>query len=133
MTFLFLLFWINIIGAQTITRLDIYYLPWHIRPDGPLPEDEVRNFNHGKNSYFCIQNSAIIDEFVKAMSIFYLRPFPEMKAMSYVMVIDISFEGGNKKTIGLDTDKSVFFLNIFYHQNFELSKWIDKYVPPAKW
>jgi hypothetical protein len=122
----------RIATGQVITDLEIYYLPWSMRPDAQLEAEEVRDYNHGKNSYFCIQDSVIIDRFIKSMSIFYLRPFPELKKIDHVMVIDIHFYDGYKQTIGLNTRKCFKFSNTFYHTNFELEKWMDKYIPPAR-
>lgn len=120
------------ISAQIITNLEIYYLPWVFRPDAQLEAEDVRNFNHGKNSYVCIQDTTAINEFIRSMSVFYLTSFPELKKIDHVMVIDIYFEDGSKKTMGLNARKHIVFLNTFYYKNFELIKWMDKYIPPAK-
>jgi hypothetical protein len=120
------------IYAQVITDLEIYYLPWSIRPEAVLSANDVRNFNHGQNSYLCIQDTLVIKDFIRSMSIFYLSPFPEKKTMDHVMVIDIHFRNSDTKTLGLNFRQHILYSNVFYFRNFELSKWIDKYVPPAK-
>jgi hypothetical protein len=122
----------RIATGQVITDLEIYYLPWSMRPDAQLEAEEVRDYNHSKNSYFCIQDSVIIDEFIKSMSVFYLTPFPGLKSINHVMVIDIYFRGGRKETIGLNARKHFVFLGNFYHKNYELIAWMDKYIPPAR-
>lgn len=127
----FLLF-LQKVFSQVITELEIYYLPWSIRPETTLNAGDVRNFNNGLNSYLCIQDSVAIQEFVKSMSIFYMRPFPELNKMNHVMVIDIRFDDNTTQTLGLNTYQHFWYLGLFYHKNFELIKWINKFVPPAK-
>jgi hypothetical protein len=132
---LFFIVWIglpNYVNCQVITDLEIYYLPWSIRPDAQLSAEDVRDFNNGRNSYYCIQDSTIIAEFIHSMSIFYLRPFPELKKINHVMVIDIHFKRGGKRTVGLNTKKFLSYEGTCYSMNWELINWIDKYVPPAE-
>lgn len=125
-------FFLDCASSQVITDLEIYYLPWSIRPEAVLNAKDVRNFNNGQNSYLCIQDSLIIQEFMWSMSIFYLRSFPELKTMDHVMVIDIHFRDGNTRMMALNSRKHILYLNMFYYKNFEIIKWIEKYVPPAK-
>jgi hypothetical protein len=130
--FFLVFFYSNISQSQTIEYLEIFYLPWSIRPEGHLEVEDVRDFNNGKNSYFCVQDSVAVNEFVISMSLLYLKPFPELKPIGNVMVIDAYFEDGTKKTIGLNYRKHVEFNNVRYYTNYKLVAWIDKYVPPAK-
>jgi hypothetical protein len=116
--------------AQTVIDLNIYYLPWNSSFEDRIDDAYLRTFK--KTQYACIQDTMIIDEFLKSTSMAFFSPFPELKSINPVMVIDMYFENGSRESMALNYRKNVMFQGYYYHINVRLAEWIEKYLPPYR-
>jgi hypothetical protein len=114
----------------TITRIDIYYLPWEMTTQYDLNINDLKNFNNGKNSFYSISDTNQIKIFIKEFE--NLKKVGKIKTIDYRMLMEFYCNNKVIKTIGFTRKKAVYIEGTLYHSNYGIQKFLEENIPPAK-
>ncbi|MBK8703988.1 MAG: hypothetical protein IPN33_10435 [Saprospiraceae bacterium] len=112
-------------------KLEFYYVPWLLRREYSLTEEDLLNLNDPFISYYCTSDKSIAKEFYALYAKSNFQP-TSMGYMEPFMIVNVQYKNGKILRIAIDKSISLFQLeNRIYVLNPDIKGWINKQVPSA--